>query len=137
VILLLCCRPDQAGEGRSMIASIDEVVPHLSVKACELLQESIFPSPQGNKAILARNGGRWVVSYNRAQIMQQWSRRSIQADEHLLATLDEFDSAVSQLAIRLALQEHDCLIVNNHRILHGREGFSLDGARRLKRIRLV
>lgn len=134
-VLLHCIRPATQG-GDSFVIPVAELVDELSHAArkllsqpCALLREAFLPvlwqSPQGD----------WCMRYNR--MMTELSRRiqGLESDP-MTAVWDQLDSLISEKIHPFALQAGDCLILDNHRTLHGRTAFVDNGQRLLKRVRL-
>jgi alpha-ketoglutarate-dependent taurine dioxygenase len=134
-VLLLCCTPDENGGGRSLISPVKKIVEILPTSAAEVLRRPLFPSPQGPKAILTRDSRGWAASYNRHQIGQQAERLKSDALLRYADILDELDAAATAVSASLLLDPNDCLILDNRRVLHGREPISYPSLRCIKRVR--
>lgn len=135
VVLLHCISPAPQG-GDSFVIPVDELIAELSHGArkllsqpCALLRDAFLPilwqSPEGI----------WCMRYNR--MMTELSRRlqALEADP-METVWDQLDSLISEKLQPFALHAGDCLILDNHRTLHGRTAFVDNGQRLLKRVRL-
>lgn len=135
VVLLHCIRPALEG-GESFVILVDALIADLSHTAqrllsqpCALLRDAFLP------ILWQTPDGVWCMRYNR--MMTELSRRlqALEADP-METVWDQLDSLISEKIQPFALHAGDCLILNNHRTLHGRTAFVDRGERLLKRVRL-
>jgi alpha-ketoglutarate-dependent taurine dioxygenase len=57
-------------------------------------------------------------------------------EAELKALMDRLDQLIEECSFSFALSQGDCMILNNHRCVHGRTAFEDDGRRLMKRVRL-
>jgi alpha-ketoglutarate-dependent taurine dioxygenase len=135
-ILLLCCVPDPFGGGTSLIIHVDDLVRKLSEEAICQLQRPMFPSHSGQKAILQKDEDGWIICYNQHQIDQQISKRQSPIGLQARCAMDELAQVAASTCIHIQMRRGDCLILDNYRVLHGREAVPTGSIRHVKRVRI-
>lgn len=137
VSMLHCWRSDKEAYGVTMLTSVDDVVSRLGATELRRLQEPAFPFHFGVAPVLTRREMGWRIRWDRGGV--DYARQRLQ-----IALAPEHEAAMEAMSLALASSfEHksqlrigDCLVFDNHTILHGRTRLSPDSRRLLKRIRL-
>lgn len=119
-MLLHCVHPDPAGGGAILLADCDTAAPLLSPSDRSALQGNEFrfsnpPNcPKGVSGPFAiKTAGLW-----------RFKPGSMFYPESLSAAVDNFYSALESVSVQLQMAKDDLLIVDNHRMAHGRTAFS-------------
>lgn len=134
-VFLLCETTDASGGGDSLTAHIEDVLSRLSPPIVEQLWMPIFLSSAGPVSILFGEPGTPRVRFNWVELMRVPAEAKGPTGD-AAAAIRAFASAAETVAIRSRLRPGDCLVLNNHRTLHGRLAFSPASGRKLKRIRI-
>lgn len=129
VVLLLCEKQAQAG-GESYWIPLKDVLPQLTSAQIEQLSQPLFPFRTNLYPILAP----WGIRYNRLMIDLYWRLYQWGTPE-LVALMNALDEVLAQHRQVFSLQVGDCLLLNNHHLLHGRGAFDENSDRLLKRVR--
>jgi alpha-ketoglutarate-dependent taurine dioxygenase len=129
-LLLLCCQ--KAAGGHSLLSRVEDILSLLGRDDRDVLRQPLFPTPFGVTSVLEGEGENTWVRYGLELEGIRRCEASIPA--HASASLRRFKAAVDRAAHMLLLEPGDCLIIDNHRALHGRTEFN--GARLLRRVRL-
>jgi alpha-ketoglutarate-dependent taurine dioxygenase len=130
VVLLHCLSADDKGGGISMVANVHDALSELSGSQIDILMRPLFPHSCGLAPILLQTDIGFNVRYNASYI-----RKNALLTDEVKAALSAFEHAINSRHDRFLLQENECLIVDNLRILHGRTNFSPHSPRHLKRVR--
>ena len=142
-VVLLCLRGD--AQAATTYADVDDMVPHLSEEALEVLQTNEFvttidPSfmtngePDAKVAVtpLTKKHSGWVLVYDELLMSGTTTRAAI--------ALAELHAAVKRATRHVVLDDGDLLVIDNDRAVHGRTPFTprYDGTDRwLKRALVV
>ncbi|HEX5097576.1 MAG TPA: TauD/TfdA family dioxygenase [Acidimicrobiia bacterium] len=122
-LLLLCLRGDP--EARTLLCAIDDVLPHLSDTDVAVLREPRFrtrpdesflePGAVGQlgEPLAVLNGDEFTYDED----------LMVGMDEDAHGVLARLGAAVHAHATALTLEAGDLLIVDNHRVVHGRSSF--------------
>jgi alpha-ketoglutarate-dependent taurine dioxygenase len=135
-VLMHCWYADPAG-GDSLLAHVDDVLPRLPADMVRRLEAADFPSPDGPAPVLF--GGADVVRkvrFNHRDFVGYGERFGPALAPDQLRCLDAVLLAAEAVSLRLRLETGDCLVVDNHRVLHGRTAFAAGSGRLLKRLRI-
>lgn len=135
VVIFQCVRDDPLG-GDSLVAQLAKILDILPEKHRLTLQECRFPAPFGAVAILYLVGGSMRIRYNRLEVDRAASVANVALTPAQCAALDSLDDAIEATQLRFHLQQAECLVMDNHRVLHGRTPLSPHSDRLLKRVRL-
>lgn len=135
-VLLLCCSSDRSGGGLTLLAHIDDIVPFLTLRLKATLQAPMYPHPDGSVSILSEIDGRWRIRYNWGYIKGLIKKQNRILTPQMGNALERLEHAIRESRCQFLLRQKECLIFDNHRILHGRTAFDATGGRRLKRIRV-
>lgn len=132
-VLLLCDTPADQG-GASLWAPIDAVVAHLSAETLLELQKPAFPFKSSFYPILELGTADEItVRYQPIALVLSESAGLWQSTPAQNAAIHAFEEALQRETQRFTLEKGDCWLLNNRRILHGREAFV--GPRVLRRAR--
>lgn len=135
VVIMLCER--QAGSGgESLLASVDALAQRLEPADILALQRPDFLFRAAQYPILFVQEGSLCMRYNRTMIelfqqVYEWPENPAEQ-----ALFDRLDAAIASVSERFLLRAGDCIVLNNYRMLHGRESFAPDAQRLLQRVRL-
>lgn len=126
LMLMHCVRPDPAGGGKVLLSHCDSALKLLPDDVIDSLRKPVFrflyppACPVGASepaAILER--GRWRFKYARMEFAEEYAPAVNALYQAFLAVRET-----------LMLRAGDLLIVDNHRVLHGRTAFKhIDSAR--------
>lgn len=117
-VLLLCERPAVSG-GESFAAHLDDFLPLLSAEDIFALNKADFYFRYGYLPILTLQQRKVMIRYNRIMLDLFCPERK---PEHE-ALLDRLDTAIQSVSFTFSLQQGECLILNNHTMVHGRAAF--------------
>ena len=127
------CNSQSATGGRSLLLDTKNVLQHFSESSLELLQEitvnthQVFYTDKLSLPLLSINDNNTIIYY------AQWLVNIPACTKHQKA-LSKFEEEVKGAEpIKLLLSEGDLLIIDNHRMLHGREAFPQHSDRWLTR----
>ena len=133
VALISHFAPDDNNTLLVRLANILNILPE---KHRLTLQECRFPAPFGAVAILYLVGGNMRIRYNRLEVDRAASVAKVALTPRQCAALDSLDDAIEATQLRFHLKQAECLVMDNHRVLHGRTPLSPHSDRLLKRVRL-
>ena len=138
IVIFGMSRPDEIG-GETQMVVIDELLELLDSDTKNLLHQSIWPLGKRPKPILethpSTEGTR--ISYYRKQL-----ERSLELGASLsqqqCAALSNLDASITGLAEQRSfrLEKGETLLINNHKVLHGRTALAEDSNRLMIRYRL-
>ena len=127
------CNSQSASGGQSLLVDSENIFKEFSESSLRLLQEitvkthQVFYADKLSLPLLSINDDKHVVYY------AQWLVNLPGSIKHRKA-LEKFEDDIkSTQPIKLLLSEGDLLIIDNHRMLHGREGFPPNSNRWLTR----
>ncbi len=127
------CNSQSSIGGQSLLIDTKKILEHFSENSLPLLQEvsvkthQVFYGDKLSLPLLSIRDDASVVYY------AQWLLNTPGCIKHQKA-LQKFEEEVkSATPIKLLLSEGDLLIIDNHRMLHGREAFPADSNRWLTR----
>lgn len=137
-VLMHCWQADPAGGGVSWVAHVDRIIAIAPADLIERLSTQKYTTPYGTDRILQRNEQQgWRVRFNRRDMIGFAKLRmqilSLQQRQDLAA----FEALAMSCVERVALQAGDCIVVDNHRVLHGRSAFDPSSGRLIKRLRIL
>jgi hypothetical protein len=134
-VLLLCERQAETG-GESYLIWLEDILSQLSIHEVQLLAEPVFPLGKQFIPILSTRNNRMIIRYNRVTIDINVKAYGLVLDNKVQALLDKLDQVIDSSKFIFKLEPHDCLIINNEILLHGRGAFPENSNRLLKRVRL-
>lgn len=138
IVLFGMSRPDLHG-GENQIVPVDELVKTLPSELIDELQKPIWPLGKIPKSILNKNKvtNCFEISYYRKQLDRSVELGALITDAQRVM-LDHLDAKIQALASHsnLKLQRGETLVLNNHKVLHGRSALASDSDRVMIRYRL-
>ena len=126
-LLLLCLRGDPAA--RTMLCSIAHVLPHLDPATIAILREARFRTRPDASFLEEGTVGELgppmtVVTGNAAELTFTYDEDlMVGTDAAAQAALDRLGRAVRAHATAVVLEAGDLLVIDNHRVVHGRSPF--------------
>jgi alpha-ketoglutarate-dependent taurine dioxygenase len=132
-VLLHCWCADPDGGGESLLASRNAIEASADLPTLLALRAHAFAYPSGEAPVLSPQ----LLRYNRAEIEGQARRSGRAVALASRSWLDQFDALFDTIALTITLAEGDLLLIDNHRVLHGRSAFAPGSPRLLKRIRVL
>lgn len=124
-VLLHCWQADPAGGGASLICDRQALIDAATPDQIKALYGHQLRYPCGRFAVLADSQLRFNA--DDCQVESRADRQWV----------NEVADLALRSAVQVLLRPGDCLIIDNHRCLHGRRGFAPDSPRLLKRLRIV
>ena len=137
LVAFQCIIPDHTG-GESVLIPIADLLQRLDGEVMEQLRAPVYPFGAHPYPILMGETGNEQIRYYRAQIDRILEAgASPLSDNHRTAieTLDAVLQQTDQFS-QFRLQAGQIVLMHNHKVLHGRTGFSPDSDRLLYRVRL-
>ncbi|MEM1190011.1 MAG: TauD/TfdA family dioxygenase [Pseudomonadota bacterium] len=131
-------RPDAHGGGESVMLSAVDLVEELPSELSEFLRRPEFPfSPEQRFAILEGDGDSQRIRYYRNQIISGSAGQNLSDD--LIAALDQLDRHLdaAENSVRFHMRAGDVVIMDNTRVMHGRDSMAPDSQRLMHRFRLT
>ena len=120
-----------------------DILGDLDAATIARLRVADFPSPYGLAPVLfplpaqaAGEGGPWGIRFNLRDFVGYGERFGPLLSPAQHDALRAAMAAAERHAQRLMLEAGDCLVVDNHRVLHGRSAFTPGCGRLLKRLRV-
>ncbi|TAF63562.1 MAG: hypothetical protein EAZ55_13300 [Cytophagales bacterium] len=129
-VLLHCIKADENNGGLSRICFLSKILDKIPEWLYQNLQEEIYPCRKKKTSILFTEKDRLKIKFNPYEILRDCENPIIEN------AVKELLNIAHQRMIHFALEEGDCLILNNKEVLHGRTAFSKNSGRLLKRVRL-
>lgn len=131
-VLLHCWRADPGGGGNLLLAR-EQMHAGAVAKTRKALFSFALPYPVGNFPVIDA-GGR--VRFNVAEIGGEIHARGRSATSEESDWMMTFETLFARHAEHCRLASGELLIIDNHRVLHGRTGFARDSPRLVKRLRV-
>jgi alpha-ketoglutarate-dependent taurine dioxygenase len=137
-VLMHCWQADAAGGGTSLLAHVRDLLPRLDAAAIGLLREPLFASPFGLAPVLWDDpgDGQPCIRFNHRDFASFGERYGPRLTPAQAPVLDTVLAAARTCTTPIHLAPGDCLVVDNHRVLHGRTAFHQASGRLLKRLRV-
>lgn len=127
------CNSQSSTGGGSLLIDTKSILQHFSESSLNLLQEvsvkthQVFYGDKLSLPLLSVNGNKTIIYY------AEWLVNIPSCIKHK-KTLSQFEDQIkSTEPIKILLSEGDLLIIDNHRMLHGREAFPQNSNRWLTR----
>lgn len=131
-VLLHCWRADREGGGVSLLAERGQIEAAADRDTREALRTLSLPYAFADASTL----GYTSLRYNRAEVMTAAARRQRPLSSNQLHWLDRFDRLFDRVKQSILLRPGELLVLDNHRLLHGRSAFAAGSDRLLKRLRV-
>ena len=118
-MLLHCVHPDPEGGGISILADCNKVDSLLPDPDCDTICQPIFSflyppnCPEGQSKPHAISG----------KNLWRYKHSSMRFPEEATSAVERFNQGLSDVSIRLLLERGDLLILDNHRVVHGRTAY--------------
>jgi alpha-ketoglutarate-dependent taurine dioxygenase len=136
--ILLLRSDDTDDETPSYLSNAHYAIADLPADTVAVLRRPLFPSALGQTAIVEQGGSRTVVRFN-AEEIARWDGRGdnllIPSEGH--AAITAFQTSLTARQETAVLSPGDCLIIDNHRVCHGRGKMLPTSRRVLKRVWVV
>lgn len=138
-VLMYCWKADAAGGGVSQLAHVRDLLPQLAGQSRAHLREAVFASPFGPAPVLWGDAASATpcIRFNHRDFASFGERYGPVLTADRVRILDEVLVAARACAVDVRLAAGDCLVVDNHRVLHGRTAFDPGSGRLLKRLRVA
>ena len=138
IVIFGMSRPDDFG-GQTQMVVVDELLPLLDRDTADLLRQPIWPLGKQPKPILETHPdtGETRISYYRKQLDRSLELGASLSDPQINA-LSVLDATITHLAeVRsFRLEKGETLLINNHKVLHGRTALAEGSERLMIRYRL-
>jgi hypothetical protein len=137
VVAFQMVHSDQHGGGQSMVVLVQEVLEHLDDETLGLLRTARFPFGKDvSFPILWSSFGSPSIRYYRAQVDWAMTARGA-AIEPIAPICEALDKVLAELAPRrlFSVGDGEVLLLNNHKVLHGRTGMPANSDRLMYRFR--
>jgi alpha-ketoglutarate-dependent taurine dioxygenase len=137
-VLMHCWQADPAGGGVSWLAHIDHIIALAPPDLIQRLATRPYAMPYGQACVLWKDGERnWRMRFNRRDMVSFAKLRSQLLNQQQREDLACFESQAMHCVKKVALQNGDCVVVDNQRMLHGRSAFDPNSGRLIKRLRIL
>ena len=144
-VLMHCWQADPSGAGVSELAHVDDLLPQLPTAMQEVLRTGQFAAPYGSGPVLfdtpdvstAQAASTIGIRFNHRDFLGYAQRFGPPLGTAQHAALEAVLAAARASTQRLLLARGDCLVVDNHKVLHGRTAFNARSGRLLKRLRVA
>lgn len=136
-VMLQCVRPSSVG-GRTTLVFLDDIESRLTAENRDLLGRPIWPSERGLIPVLQIDAAahtRGALEFNAQYIRSHLKKRPTLGTAALLAALGQLESLChwSFAPCSFRMLSGEILIIDNRRVLHGRQPFSRLSERLLRR----
>ena len=137
LVAFQCIVSDRTG-GESILVPVADLLPRLDRDVVELLQAPVYPFGNQPYPILTGETGNEQIRYYRAQIDRILAAGAPPLSDQHRAAIETLDTVLQQTDqfSQFHLQAGQIVLMHNHKVLHGRTGFSPESDRLLYRIRL-
>ena len=137
LVAFQCIVSDQTG-GESILIPVADLLPRLDREIAALLRAPVYPFGERLYPILVGEAGNEQIRYYRAQIDRILAARGSPLSEKHRAAMETLDAVLQQTDqfSQFHLQAGQIVLMHNHKVLHGRTGFSPESDRLLFRVRL-
>ena len=134
-VVMLCERPSEIG-GDSFLVNLETVLEEFSFKDVQMLNEPVYIFGKNYYPILSLKNTFLAIRYNRVYFDFCIRLNQLEIEPEKLELINRLDNAINACKYVFSLKSGDCLLLNNQRILHGRESFPENSDRLIKRVRL-
>jgi alpha-ketoglutarate-dependent taurine dioxygenase len=137
-VLMHCWQPDTSGGGESWVSHVEQALSLAPPDLIDRLASHPYATPYGSACVLTRDAvGRWQVRFNRRDMLGFAKLRFQFVSEQQKQDLAAFELLAMKCVERIPLKRGDCIVVDNHRVLHGRSSFNPISGRLIKRLRIL
>ena len=118
-MLLHCVHPDPEGGGVSILADCNKALSLLPDSDYDMIGQQVFSflyppnCPEGQSKPYAISGKK----------LWRYTHSSMCFPEEATSAVERFNQGLSDVSIRLLLERGDLLILDNHRVVHGRTAY--------------
>lgn len=136
-VLLLCLTPAETG-GTTLVAHIDDIVADLDAETRAALMKPMYPTQVGPRPLLEETPDGHSIRFNELEVIRakEFNRQLLPLPEESRRAIAQLRAAAERHTRRYDLKTGDCLVIHNHRTLHGRTAFSGNAHRLMKRVRI-
>jgi alpha-ketoglutarate-dependent taurine dioxygenase len=135
-VLMHCWQADPVG-GESWVAHVDDMLALCDGDLVQRLHSTVYPTPFGQATVLGtREPGQTTIRFNCRDMHSFAKIRKAPLSQQASSDLVTLEAAAMQCLQRVQLRAGDCIVADNHRVLHGRSAFSPGSGRLLKRLRI-
>ncbi|HEY3865411.1 MAG TPA: TauD/TfdA family dioxygenase [Solirubrobacteraceae bacterium] len=120
----------------SFVSDALATVAELTAPAAGVLRSAAFPSSTGPVTVTEmREDGSEAIRFNEEEILR-WAGRdgNPELSTETTAALAKFSRGLKLRQETCVIQPTDCLVLDNHRMCHGRSEMALDSTRELRRV---
>jgi alpha-ketoglutarate-dependent taurine dioxygenase len=141
-ILMHCWQSDSRGGGMSWMSDVQAVTAQLPDELRARLLSSPYPTPYGKACVLEQRkegekiSSRWFVRFNRRDMAGYARLHGGELSAQQMSDLAAFEEVAMKLRYEYMMERGDCIVADNHRMLHGRSMFDAGSGRLIKRLRL-
>ena len=137
LVAFQCIKAAESG-GESIMIPVADLLNHIAPDVIEQLRASVYPFGQHRYPILEGQPGQEHIRYYRAQLDRILREESSDLSIHHWNAVKALDTALqhTEQFDHFYLHPGQIVFMHNHKVLHGRTGFSPDSDRLLYRIRL-
>lgn len=121
---------------KTVVAHVDDVISRLDSEQIATLRRRIFPFSNQLFPILKWDGARHTIRYDRFEVDRAKKAKNHEFDQVATTALLRLDDALEDASQLISLEEGDLIVMDNHRMLHGRTEIPIDSQRILMRVRL-
>lgn len=132
-VLLHCWQPDPDGGGETLLAQRGEIESQADAETLHALRTLRLPYPDGDAVTLDDS----LLRYHRDEVVACANRHGAPLTAAQQAWMQRFEQVFAAASVRIRLAPGDLLILDNHRVLHGRTAFAAGSPRLLKRVRVI
>lgn len=137
-VLMHCWQPDESGGGESWLSPVDEIAKIAPQDLLERLLHTLYPTPFGSATVLRRDEqGLLKIRFNRRDMAGFAMRQGASLSPAMAQDLADFEALAMRVVNRVRMERGDCVVVDNHKVLHGRSAFNPSSGRLLKRLRIL
>jgi len=135
IIGLLCQEPSASG-GESLYLGLDEIRSKLPYTLFESLCQPLYQHPSGLRPIITGTKNSQKIFFNERDILLCDKGADIKMEARSIECIKLFSAFLEKETKAHKLEKKDLLLINNTRMLHGRNSFPDSGTRRFLRFRI-
>jgi alpha-ketoglutarate-dependent taurine dioxygenase len=133
-VLFHCWESADSG-GDTLWTLLSDVIASLNSGALQRLQTIEFPWDFGDAPIITRGARGFEIRYSEYELNKTWQLRDSSPSNEQQDAMAELHQTFQSTKHELRMKEGDCIIFDNHKVLHGRTAITA-GGRLLKRVRI-